>query len=214
MTRAKIAAAAIAQIEKGGANAFSLRNVARSLGVAPTTISSHFRGGLSELEDETVRSVLAGATPPFEPQQAPADYLENMFFSCLKALHGRPMIAMLTIMRLTRNPLVVPRLAERTLACLSALGVAPTAMGAAYRATLQALFALILNGPGRAYLATEGEAAAAAFSPPIPEATEFAYVSKFRQDVLADLLASSSWSPDPKTTAVAVKRLLQELGAG
>jgi hypothetical protein len=124
------------------------------------------------------------------------------------------MAAMLVILRLTRNPLVVPRLAERTLASLSALGVAPAEMAVAYRTTLQALFALILSGPGRAYLAPKDRDEAERLSPLGAEGAELAHVSRFRKDVLDDLLQSTSWRPDPQVTRGAVRRLIQELGVG
>jgi len=211
LTRTKIALAAAAQIEKGGEGAFSLRRLARSLGVAPTSVTSHFEGGMADLEDEIIRTLLADVAPPFEPKQEPAEYLEALVYSTLKALQGRPTIAMLAILRLTQNPFVAPRLAERTLASLAALGVAPANMATAYRSTLQALFAMILAGPARRYtLAGQegGKTSHAALT--LPE-TEYPYVSKFREAVLADLAEAASWTPDAEAVKATVQRLVEEV---
>jgi AcrR family transcriptional regulator len=214
LTRTKIALAAAEQIEKGGSAAFSLRNLARSLGVAPTTVSAHFKGGLDDLEDEILRTLLADVAPPVELKQEPIEYIEGVFYSTVKALQGRPTIAMLTILRLTRNPFVAPKVAERTLASLTALGVAPQNMAAAYRATLQVLFAMILAGPARSYHPSASENGKPDLPPLTISGSEYAYVSKFRQAVLDDLAEAAYWTPDVQTVKSGVHRLVQELGVG
>ena len=214
MTKTKIALAAATLIEKEGGGAFSLRQLARTLGVAPATITAHFKGGQPDIEDEVVRLVFANVAPPFRPRQQPAEYVEEMFSSVMRALQGRPMISMLTILRLTRNPLTVPNLAERSLASLSALGVAPTKMAEAYRATLQTLFALILNGPGRAYLVPEAKSLASleSFVAPLSlSAGEYPHIFEFGEAILASLAEARSWTPDFEAARSAVGRLAEVL---
>jgi TetR/AcrR family tetracycline transcriptional repressor len=207
MTRTKIVLAAAAQIEKAGLDAFSMRGLAKSLGVAPTTISAHFKGGLLDLKDEIVGALVADVAPPFQPKQEPVPYIESVFFATLKALQGRPTLARLTILRLISDPLVAPALAERVLASLTALGVAPSYIAIAYRGTLQGLIGMILAGPARAPDASTGMTAKPSLS-----ASEFAYIAKFREAVLADLAEAGSWTPDPEAVKAAVQMLMVQLG--
>ena len=209
MTRTKIALAAATQIEKVGAEAFSLRQLAKSLGVAPTTISSHFKGGLFEIEDEVVRVIFADVAPPFRPLQTPVDYLERMFYSALTALQGRPTLSMLAILRLTHNPLLVPNIAERALTSLAALGVAPAQMGPAYRETLQTLFALILRGPGRAYLLPRPEKISEMLDSFRVSASECPHLFAFKDAIFDDLATALSWTPDVDDVKAAVSRLAE-----
>lgn len=209
MTRVKIALAAATQIEKIGAEAFSLRQLAKSLGVAPTTISSHFKGGLVEIEDEVIRVIFADVAPPFRPLQTPVDYLERMFYSALSALQGRPTLSMLAILRLTHNPLLVPNIAERALTSLAALGVAPGQMGVAYGETLQTLFALILRGPGRSYLLSKPEKISELSDAIRVSASECPHLFAFKDAILADLATALSWAPDIDVVKAAVNRLAE-----
>ena len=71
MTRARIAEAAGKLQLEGGADNFSIRAVAKALGVVPATIRSHFKGGMDDLLAEITRSALAELTPPYKPQQIP-----------------------------------------------------------------------------------------------------------------------------------------------
>ena len=211
MTRAKIALAAATQIEKGGAEAFSLRQLAKSLGVAPTTISSHFKGGLVEIEDEVIRVIFADVAPPFRPLQTPVDYLEHMLYSALTALQGRPTLSMLAILRLTHNPVLVPNIAERALTSLAALGVAPAQMGTAYREMLQTLFALILRGPGRAYLLPRSEKIREIIDSYRVSTSEHPHIFAFKDAIFDDLAAALSWTPDEGEVKAAVSRLAERV---
>jgi AcrR family transcriptional regulator len=211
LTRNKIAFMAAGQMESGGYYAFSMRKLAKFVGVTPTTISAHFKGGLPDLEDEIIAALLDGVAPPFVPNEKPIAYLQTVFFATLNALKGRPTLAMLAIQRMTCNPFVVPKLAERTLASLAALGVAPSDMAAGYRAALQALFALILAGPARAYQAPK-----VAPGKPLPSSTlspkEYPHVTKFREGVLADFAGARSCGPSMEEVEAALQKLTLQLG--
>jgi AcrR family transcriptional regulator len=211
MTREKIALAAATQIEKLGEEAFSMRQLARTLGVAPTTISSHFKGGLAEIEDEVVKVILADVAPPFRPLQTPTEYLEGMFASALSVLHGRPTVSMLTILRLTHNLLLVSNIAERSLTSLAAMGVAPTQLGPAYREILQTLFGLILDGPGRAYLLPKSEKFRETFDFSKLSESEYPQLFAFQDAIFADLEGARSWRPDREAVKAAVHRLAESL---
>src|SRR5271166_4867443 len=65
--KAEIVAAAVKLIESVGANGFSLRKLAKALGVGPTTIHFHFEGGVGAVSSTVAQQALAGVTRPFKP---------------------------------------------------------------------------------------------------------------------------------------------------
>ena len=77
LTKAAIVAAAAKLIESVGANGFSLRKLAKALGVGPTTIHFHFEGGVGSVFSAVAQQALAGVTRPFKPKEEPAAYLRN-----------------------------------------------------------------------------------------------------------------------------------------
>src|SRR5208337_3252116 len=103
---------------------FSLRELAKELGVVPTTIHTHFKGGVNEISKAIAVTALSGLAPPFKPKQEPGDYLRELLFNLLKTLHGRPTVATLVVLQLSSNPVLDPLLAERLLLALAELGVA------------------------------------------------------------------------------------------
>ena len=60
LTKAAIVAAAAKLIESVGANGFSLRKLAKALGVGPTTIHFHFEGGIGSVFRAVAQQALAG----------------------------------------------------------------------------------------------------------------------------------------------------------
>ena len=72
LTKAAIVAAAAKLIESVGANGFSLRRLAKELGVGPTTIHFHFEGGIRAVSIAVAQQALAGVTRPFKPKEEPA----------------------------------------------------------------------------------------------------------------------------------------------
>ena len=61
MTKPAIAAAAAKLIETGGMGKFSLRELAKELGVGPTTIHAHFKGGVNEISKPSAEQKDASA---------------------------------------------------------------------------------------------------------------------------------------------------------
>jgi AcrR family transcriptional regulator len=96
--------------------------LARALGVVPTTIKSHFRGGLPEICTEIACMALAGAARPYKPRDTQKEYLTELFSRVLQKLSGKPMVARLVAIELSWNPLLDPPLAERILVFIDALG--------------------------------------------------------------------------------------------
>jgi hypothetical protein len=70
---ASVAAAEL--IESVGANGFSLRKLAKALGVGPTTIHFHFEGGVGSVFCAVAQQALAGVTRPYKPKEESAAYL-------------------------------------------------------------------------------------------------------------------------------------------
>ena len=123
LSEAAIVAAAAKLIESVGANGFSLRKLAKALGVGPTTIHFHFEGGGGAVFSAVAQQALAGATRPFKPKEEPAAYLAELLLKIMEALHARPVVAKLVVLQLSSNPILEPLLAERLLLALAALGV-------------------------------------------------------------------------------------------
>jgi hypothetical protein len=93
------------------------------MGVGPTSIHAHFKGGTGAVLDAVAAQAVAGTTRPFKPMEEPAEYLRELFQKILESLHARPVIAGLVILRLSSDPFLDPLLAERLLLTLAALGV-------------------------------------------------------------------------------------------
>ena len=78
LSKPAIVVAAAKLIESVGANGFSLRKLAKSLGVGPTTIHFHFEGGVGSVFSAVAQEALAGVTRPFKPKDEPAAYLGEL----------------------------------------------------------------------------------------------------------------------------------------
>ena len=78
LTKPAIVAAAAKLIESVGANGFSLRKLAKALGVGPTTVHFHFEGGVGSVFSAVAQQALAGVTRPFKPKEEPAGYLGEL----------------------------------------------------------------------------------------------------------------------------------------
>ena len=68
LSKPAIVAAAAKLIESVGANGFSLRKLAKALGVGPTTIHFHFEGGVGSVFSAVAQEALVGVTRPFKPK--------------------------------------------------------------------------------------------------------------------------------------------------
>jgi AcrR family transcriptional regulator len=121
LTREKIAIGALQLYLTIGPKKISLHAVAKHLKVVPTTIRTHFKGGLGELLDEVVRLALEELAPPYKPSQGAHDYLQLFFRSALTSFRQKPSLGRLVVIHMTDGPLVSPVFAERMCATLNAL---------------------------------------------------------------------------------------------
>ncbi len=149
LSKPAIVVAAAKLIESVGANGFSLRKLAKALGVGPTTIHFHSEGGVGSVFSAVAQEALAGVTRPFKPKDEPAAYLGELLLKILQALHARPVVAKLVVLQLSSNAVLHPLLAERLLLALGALG-APTEAGPImFQRAMGVIFEMILAGCGR-----------------------------------------------------------------
>ena len=158
LTKAAIVAAAAKLIESVGANGFSLRRLAKELGVGPTTIHFHFEGGIRAVSSAVAQQALAGVTRPYKPKEEPASYLGELLLKILEALHARPVGATVVVLQLSSNPVLDPLLAERVLLALAALGVPTEARPRMFRRAMGVIFEMILAECGRSSAADQKEA--------------------------------------------------------
>src|ERR1700722_17465222 len=144
LTKSLIAAAAVKQIDTAGMGQFSIRKLARAMEVGPTSIHAHFKGGTEAILDAVAAQALAGTTLPFKPLEEPAEYLRELLFKMLEALHARPVVADLVVLRLSSDPILDPLLAERLLLILAALGVPADAVPKMFPRAMSVIFEMIL----------------------------------------------------------------------
>jgi AcrR family transcriptional regulator len=120
LTKAKIITRASRLLETTGT--VKILTLAKALGVVPTTIKSHFRGGVNQICTEIARTALAGVARPYKPRDTPKEYLTELFWRVLQKLSGKPMIARLVAIEWSWDPVLDPHLAERILVFIDALG--------------------------------------------------------------------------------------------
>ena len=121
MNREKIVEAATKLWLSGGPDNFSFRAVAKALNVGPTTIRAHFKGGVGDLLNEIAGSALAGLAPPYKPQQAPEDFLRNLFRAALSTFRQATQLGRLLVLHLSNDPLLNPIFAEQVCATLESI---------------------------------------------------------------------------------------------
>jgi AcrR family transcriptional regulator len=213
LTKPAIVAAAAKLIESAGANGFSLRKLAKALGVGPTTIHFHFEGGVGSVFSAVAQQALAGVTRPFKPKEEPAGYLGELLLKILEALHARPTVAKLVVLQLSSNPVLDPLLAERLLLALAALGVPPEARPKMFQRAMGVIFEMVLAESGRSSAAEQKEASAqmhktiASLSP-----TEFPNLTELRAALVAETVQGGASKPSPEAAAEYADRLIATLG--
>ncbi|HEX5461473.1 MAG TPA: TetR/AcrR family transcriptional regulator C-terminal domain-containing protein [Steroidobacteraceae bacterium] len=136
LNRVAVVAAALAEIDRTGLEHFSLRNVAKALGVFPTAVSWHV-SGRSQLLAEVARVVLEDILPPgfHDSWQA---YLREFLHRFRAAIRRHPNVAPLIGTQLVANPAVDFDFVERLLAVLVHAGLSGTRLLAGYNTVIAA----------------------------------------------------------------------------
>jgi TetR/AcrR family transcriptional regulator, tetracycline repressor protein len=136
LNRETVIAAALAEIDRSGLENFSLRNLAKALGVFPTAVSWYVPGR-SHLLAEVARKVLEDITPPgfHDSWQG---YLREFLRRFRQAIRRHPNVAPLIGSQLVANPAVDLEFIERLLAALAHGGLSGVRLVAAYNAVIAA----------------------------------------------------------------------------
>ena len=120
LTKEKIAAAAIEQIDRNGLLGFSLRDVARSLGVYPSAVYWHV-----QTRDDLLASVVEATMADVAPapgKLAWQDWFRRLFTRCRDVIREHPNVAPLLGGHLVANASLSPGMIDRILAVLVKAG--------------------------------------------------------------------------------------------
>lgn len=120
LTRAVIVTAALRMIDEHGLDAFSVRDLARSLGVYPASIYWHVRSR-NQLLADIVAHVLRDVAPD-RPHPAWQDWIRDLFHRYRLAIRAHPAVAPLIGAQLVSNASLDFGLIERMLEVLAAAG--------------------------------------------------------------------------------------------
>ena len=212
LTKSGIAADAAKLIETVGQGEFSVRKLASAMGVGPTSIHAHFKGGAEAVLEAVAAQALAGTTRPFKPNEDPAEYLRELLLRMLQALHARPIIARLVVYHLSSDPILDPLLVERLLLTLAALGVPAEALPKMFQGAMGVILGMILTVSARSGaaeqkgLSAQVHKAIAALS-----STEFPNLTELRQALVAETVEAGASKPSQEVAALYAGRLIATL---
>jgi AcrR family transcriptional regulator len=120
LSKERIIAAAIEQIDRNGLMGFSLRDVARSLGVYPSAVYWHV-ATRDDLLASVVEATMADVAP--EPgEMSWQDWLRELFSRCREVIRRHPNVAQLLGGHLVANASLSPGMIDRILTVLVAAG--------------------------------------------------------------------------------------------
>jgi AcrR family transcriptional regulator len=215
LTRAGIAAAAAKLIESAGMDEFSVRKLAKAMGVGPTSIHAHFKGGIRAISSAVAAQALAGTTRPFKPKEEPAEYLRELLLKVLQSLHARPVIARLVVLQLSSDPLLDPLLAERLLLTLAALGAPKDALPKTFQRAMGVILEMILTVSVRSKPA-EQKWLSAQMNTAIPAlpSTEFPNLTELREALVAETIEAGASKPTHDVAVLYADRLIATLAPG
>lgn len=136
ISRELILDAALALIDRGGMEKFSIRELAKSLRVFPTTIYWHLDGGRDTLLAAVLNRALKDVTPELLDSDDWEDWLRRLFRQYREAVRKRPHIASLIGSQLVTDAGVSPVISERVLTTLHRAGFEGTQLVDAYNAAI------------------------------------------------------------------------------
>jgi AcrR family transcriptional regulator len=212
LTKSGIAADATKLIETLGPGEFSVRKLASAMGVGPTSIHAHFKGGTEAVLEAVALGALAGTTRPFKPMEEPAEYLRELLLKILLALHARPTVARLVVFRLSSDPIVYPLLAERLLLTLTALGVPGEALPKKFQTAMGVILEMILTVSARSGAAEQkGLSARVHKAIAALSASEFPNLTELRGALVTETVEAGASKPSQEVAALFAGRLIATL---
>jgi hypothetical protein len=185
------------------------------MGVGPTSIHAHFKGGTEAVLEAVAAQALSGMTRPFKPKEEPAEYLRELLQKILQSLHARPEIARLVVFQLSSNPILDPLLAERLLLTLAALGVPKDALPNTFHRAMGLILEMILMVSARSKPA-EQKWRSAQMNKAIAAlpSTEFPSLTELREALVAETVDAGGSKPSAEVAALYADRLIAKLAAG
>ncbi|MFD1911288.1 TetR/AcrR family transcriptional regulator [Halodurantibacterium flavum] len=143
LDKAAVLDAAVRLIDARGTAGFSVRELARVMGVYPATIYWHIGGRKDDFLAEVAAHVIDGFMVPAPKGEDWRVTLRGLFEGYRKAMHRHPNIATFTGSQLVSNGMSSAPLIERILDALGRAGFEGTALIDAYNATLAALVGFV-----------------------------------------------------------------------
>jgi len=143
LTREMVVSAALACLDRSGLEGFSLREVARSIGVFPTALRWHVPGGRNGLLAEVASLVMAEVTPDRDAAADWRAWLEALFFRYRAAMQRHPNAASLLGAQLVSNGGVPMALVDGVLTALEAAGYREGALRDGYNAVIAAMVGFV-----------------------------------------------------------------------
>src|SRR5882757_8534491 len=143
LDREQIVASALALIDRDGLEGFSLRQLARHLGVFPTALYWHLPGGRNELLGDVAATAFHNVARPFKLGDDWASWLRELFRRYRHSLHRHPNIAPLLGAQLVSNSGVNPDLVEQILTVLESAGFSGPRLIDAYNAVVAAMLGFV-----------------------------------------------------------------------
>ena len=143
LTRESVIAAALAQIDANGVDAFNLRTLAQSLGVYPTAVYWHVPNKNAILA-EVVAVVFRDVAPP----RAGADwrgYLRTLFHRYRDSVRRHPNVAPLVGAHLVGNLSIDFDFVEGVLGALADAGLGGARLAAGYNAVFASLIGFVIQ---------------------------------------------------------------------
>ncbi|WP_417769264.1 TetR/AcrR family transcriptional regulator [Stappia sp.] len=130
-------------VNERGLDGFSVRDVARRLGVYPTALYHHFPGGRNELLANVASLAFVDVAPELPADGEWTSWLRELFRRYRASLHRFPNLAPLLGAQLVSNAGVNPALVERILCVLELAGFEDQKLIDAYNAVVAALLGYV-----------------------------------------------------------------------
>jgi AcrR family transcriptional regulator len=198
LTREIILAKAVRLLQERGAGEFSLRVLAKALGVQSRTIHSHLKGGLAELGTALAQRALSDVARPFKPRETPADYIRELFRAVIAAVHGQASLARTVALELSNDYFLNPIVPERILVALVEIGVTDEELAPALNLVMGSLIGLLLTEAAKSERGPSMARKALKITAALPP-REFATLKAHAEGLAEHMAGSDSTEPSWET---------------